>query len=98
MTVVQEERGAEPSGQDPARAEARRRLQAKREFVSHAVTFVVVNGLIVGGWAVTGAGYFWPAWVMAIWGVGLVLHGWELFWRRPISEADVDRELGRRRR
>jgi hypothetical protein len=82
----------EPS--DEARHRARQRIQAKRDFFSHLVAFVVVNGFLTGVWAMTG-GYFWPAWVIAAWGAGLVLHAWDVLWRRPVSEADVDRELGR---
>jgi hypothetical protein len=33
--------------------------------------------------------------VIAAWGVGLVLHAWEVFVRRPITEADVEREMHR---
>jgi len=45
----------------------------------------------------TGGGYFWPAWVIAGWGVGLVLHGWEVFVRRPITEADIEQEMRKAR-
>ncbi len=74
---------------------ARQRVTAKRDFVSHAVAFVVVNSFLVLVWAVTGAGYFWPVWVIGAWGIGLVLHAWDVYWRRPVTEADVDRELNR---
>lgn len=80
------------------REEARRRIQARRDFVSHLAAYVVVNGVLVGIWATTGGGYFWPGWILGCWGAGLVLHAWDLFWRRPISEAAVDRELARGRR
>ena len=80
------------------REAARRRVQAKRDFGSHVVTYVVVNAFFVGMWAFTGAGYFWPAWVIGGWGVGLVLHGWDVFLRRSVTEADVDEELSRSRR
>ena len=79
------------------RERARERVQARREFASHAVAFVVINGFLVAAWVITGGGYFWPAWILAGWGVGLVLHGWETFVRRPITDADVDRELERQR-
>jgi hypothetical protein len=48
-------------------------------------------------WLMSGGGYFWPGWVMAGWGILLVLHAWDVFWRRPITEADVDQEVSRSR-
>jgi len=80
------------------REAARRRLQARRDFGSHLVSYVVVNAFLIGVWAVTGGGYFWPVWVIACWGMGLVLHAWDVFWRQPLTEADIDAELERRRR
>jgi hypothetical protein len=81
-----------------ARAEARKRVEARREFGSHVVVYVVINAFLIAIWAFTGAGYFWPVWVLAGWGAGLVLHAWDTFVRRPISEADVEAELRRRLR
>jgi hypothetical protein len=52
-----------------------------------------VNAALVAIWAFTGAGYFWPAWVLGLWGIGLILNAWDVFWRRPITEADIDREV-----
>jgi hypothetical protein len=80
------------------REAARRRLQTRRDFGSHLVSYVVVNAFLIGVWAVTGGGYFWPVWVIACWGMGLVLHAWDVFWRQPLTEADIDAELERRRR
>jgi hypothetical protein len=77
------------------RERARKRLQDRRDFGSHVVAYVVVNAFLIGVWAATGAGYFWPVWVLAAWGVGLVLHAWETFVRRPITETEVDAELRR---
>lgn len=76
---------------------ARHRVQAKREFSSHLVAFVVVNLALIGVWLVTGAGYFWPAWVIFAWGAGLVLHAWDVYRRRPITRADIDAEMHRGR-
>jgi hypothetical protein len=39
------------------------------------VAFALVNALLVAIWAFTGAGYFWPGWVIASWGLALVLEG-----------------------
>jgi len=77
------------------RERARRRVQDRRDFGAHLVAYVVVNSFLVLVWAITGAGYFWPVWVMGAWGIGLVLHAWEVFVRRPVTEADIDAELRR---
>jgi hypothetical protein len=34
-------------------------------------------------------GYFWPAWVLAGWGVLLVLDAWNVFYRRPVTPTDI---------
>ena len=77
------------------RERARRHVQDRRDFGTHMVAYVVVNSFLVLVWAITGAGYFWPVWVMGAWGIGLVLHAWEVFVRRPVTEADIDAELRR---
>lgn len=78
-----------------AREIARKRLLAKREFTANVVAYVVVNTFLVLVWFFTGAGYFWPGWVLAAWGIGLALHGWEVYFRRPITEADIQDEMRR---
>ncbi len=81
----------------PSASRRWKRLQERRDFGSHVVAYVVVNAFVIGVWAFTGAGYFWPVWMLACWGIGLVLHGWNVFFRRPITEADIDQELHRGR-
>ena len=48
-------------------------------------------------WAATGAGYFWPIWVILGWGIGIVFHAWTVFGQKPITEDDVQREMQRGR-
>jgi uncharacterized membrane protein YecN with MAPEG domain len=91
-TTPHTDAGAEVEGEREA---ARRRVQARREFGNHFVSYVAVNAFLVVVWAVTGGGYFWPVWVLGAWGVGLVLHAWDVFLRRPVTEADVEAELRR---
>jgi 2TM domain len=80
------------------RQQARKRVQARRDFSAHLVSYLVVNAFLILVWAVTGAGYFWPIWIIGGWGVGLALHAWDTFVRKPVTEADVDAELTRQRR
>ncbi|MFL6181077.1 MAG: 2TM domain-containing protein [Actinomycetes bacterium] len=76
---------------------ARKRIQARRDLGTHLVVYLVVNTFVVVMWALTGQGYFWPAWLIAGWGIGLVMNAWDLYGRRPVTEADVDEELRRKR-
>ena len=78
------------------REQARKRVEKKHKFRGDVVAYVVVNVLVVGVWAVTGAGYFWPGWVLAGWSVLLLLDAWNVYYRRPITEAEVDEEMRRR--
>lgn len=93
MTEVLEGRG-EASPAD--REAARQRVQKRRNLQNGMVAYVVVNAFLVGIWAVTGAGYFWPGWVLGPWAMGMVL-GWWDYYRGPVTEAEVERELRRMR-
>ena len=79
-------------------ARARTRVTNRREFGSHVVVYIVVNAFLISVWALTGGGYFWPAWVLGPWGIGLVLHAWDVFVKRPVTDADVEAEIERERR
>jgi hypothetical protein len=76
---------------------ARKRVEGRRALSADVVSYVVVNAFLVAVWALSGRGYFWPAWVMAAWGIGVVMHVWDVYFRRPVTEADIDAELRRQR-
>jgi hypothetical protein len=71
------------------------RLKAKRDFTTHVVVYVVVNAMLIGIWAVTDGGYFWPIWPILGWGVGLALNAWTVYGQKPISEQDIRAEMER---
>ena len=77
------------------REAAVRRLEAKRDFRNHVAIYVIVNALLVVIWAATGAGYFWPIWPIAGWGIGLAFNAWVVFFERPITEDEIRREMER---
>ena len=56
-----------------------------------------MNAFLIFIWWFSGAGYFWPAWVIGGWGIGLVMHAWQVFFRREITDADIRAEIDRRR-
>jgi 2TM domain len=56
----------------PERGGADRPAQRSRKLGPHLKAYVAVNAFLVGWWAATGAGYFWPGWLMAGWGVLLL--------------------------
>ncbi len=77
------------------RTAALARLEAKREFRNHVAVYVIVNSMLVAIWALTGQGYFWPVWPILGWGIGLVFHGWKVYYEKPISEEAIRREMER---
>jgi class 3 adenylate cyclase len=40
----------------------------------HLAVYVVVNVMLVGIWAASGGGYFWPVWPILGWGIGVGCH------------------------
>ncbi len=75
------------------RAAALKRLNERRDFASNIVAYVVVNLALIAVWYFTGKGYFWPAWILGCWGMGIILHAWAIWGRKPITEEDVRREM-----
>lgn len=76
---------------------ARARVERKRKLRADAVAYLVVNAALVIAWVVTGAGYFWPGWVLGGWAVLLLLEALGVHYRRPVTDAEIDGELRRLR-
>jgi hypothetical protein len=60
----------------PAPPPVDRAARRRRWLQSHAVVYALVMALLVFIWLTTGAGYFWPQWPIAGWGLLLALHAW----------------------
>lgn len=83
-------------------------LKRKRKFAEDAVAYATVNGVLWLIWVLadrSADGLMpWPAWVSLIWGFLLAIEGWRAFGRwpsslhRPITEADIQREINQSRR
>jgi hypothetical protein len=75
-----------------------RQLKKKQDFWRHVGVYVVINSFLIGIWYFTaGRGYFWPAWVLLGWGVGVVFNAWDAYGSQGISEAQIQREMERQR-
>lgn len=80
---------------DVLRERAVKRLKKRRDFYTHLLVYLLVNGFIVGIWAVTGSGFFWPIFPMIGWGIGLVLNGWDVFRDEEFREQQIQQEIAR---
>jgi hypothetical protein len=86
-----------PDSEQELRKLAVSRLKKKRDFSTHVVIYVIVNAMLVGIWAVTGTGFFWPIFPLLGWGIGVGANAWDVYGRKPITEDEVQRETERLR-
>jgi class 3 adenylate cyclase len=85
-----------------APAQPRRRSGLETSVRIHATIFLLVNLMLIGIWAASGGGYFWPIWPLLGWGIGLGCHAAPLLAHRgrppALPEGDASRGSHRRRR
>jgi hypothetical protein len=84
-------------GEGQLREEALKSLRKKRDFKTHLLMYVVVNAFLIGIWAVSDGGFFWPMFVLGGWGIGLIGNAWDVYGRKPITEDEIRREAERMR-
>lgn len=80
---------------DEKRQAAVKRIKARRDFKRHVVIYASLNTVIVVVWLLSRASFFWPIFPMFGWGVGLAIHGWNVYFQNPISEEEIRREMKR---
>jgi hypothetical protein len=75
-------------------------IKKKKDFWNHVIAYCIINIFLVVIWYWNGAGYFWPGWVLAGWGIGLAFNAWDAYGRgnRAITEEEIQREMERQRR
>lgn len=86
--------GGEP---DALRDEALRRLKARRDFKAHAFAYLLINLVVWTVWLIiglnSGSWWPWPVFVTLGWGIGFAFNAWDVYLRKPITEADVASEI-----
>jgi hypothetical protein len=82
---------------DTLREQALERLKKRRDFKAHLFVYALVNVVAWGIWLVIGASSqsWWPlpAFLTLFWGIGLVIHAWDLYLHKPITEEELRREI-----
>jgi len=87
------------SNDNQLRAAAVKRIKDKRNAISTVGIFVIVSILLTAIWALSGGGYFWPAWAMFGMGIAALFILWGTFGpqsRQP-SEQEISDEMRRMR-
>jgi len=79
------------------RAMAIKRVKAKRDFRSHLFAYLVVNTAFWVGWIIDGAingwEFPWPVFPTFFWGLFVLGHARDLYWRDPLREELVQQEI-----
>ena len=96
-------RRAQKKGEKQAEGQAKQAAQTqdagnKDTFKKSLVAYVLVNAFLVGIWALSDSGEFWPIWVIGGWGIGLGFQAYDAYGHRAaVSEDEVQREMQRLR-
>lgn len=92
--VVEEKSGT--SAELTARDRAVRQLKKKRDFHAHLLIYALVNSCLVLVWFTTGRHvFFWPVFIIAFWGIGVVMNAWDVYHVEEFSEEQIEREMRR---
>ena len=86
----------EVGGDQALREKAIRQLKKRRDFRGHLLVYVLVNAFLVVIWALTNPdGFFWPVFLIAGWGIGVVMNAWDVYRGDEFSEAQIRSEMER---
>jgi hypothetical protein len=78
------------------REQALERLKKRQDLRAHLLVYVMSMTLLWMIWLLTMPGGFpWPAIVMFGWGIGVVMNVWDVYARKPFTEAEVEKEMER---
>ena len=85
------------SSPEALREQALERLKKRRDLHAHMIVYLLVNLAIWGVWLVVASHshswWPWPIFLTLFWGIGLAMNAWDVYFRRPITEAELRREI-----
>jgi hypothetical protein len=91
---------SEQMSEDKIYEQAKKRVQARKEFFIHLAVYIVVNIMLVLIWAfAAGGGYPWFLFPLGGWGIGLLSHGLRVFvFEGKSDKAAIEKEAEKIRR
>jgi len=76
-------------------------LKKRRDLTAHAIIYALVNLAVWGIWVVVAINshswWPWPVFLTLFWGIGLAMNAWDVYFRKPITEDELQREVNRLR-
>lgn len=75
------------------RTQAVERLKRRRAFWRMLATYLVMTPFFIAVWALTGAGYFWPAWVLIGWGIALAFSAVRTFGPTSMPDSPTEQQI-----
>jgi hypothetical protein len=94
MTDYQVPTPMSPAEEQELRERALKHLKDKRDLKAHLLAYVAFNLLFVAIWFAAGAGFFWPIFPIAGWGIGIAFHVYDVVSPEP-GPRDVEAEMRR---
>lgn len=84
-----------PSNEAALRKAAEKRIQSRRGFFYYLGVWAIVSVILIGVWALSGAGYFWPIWAIGGMGIAALFMALSTFGpgSGPPSEARIQEEM-----
>jgi hypothetical protein len=91
---------SEQMSEDKVYEQAKKRVQARKEFFIHLAVYIVVNIMLVLIWAfAAGRGFPWFIFPLGGWGIGLLSHGLRVFvFEGRSDKAAIEKEAEKIRR
>lgn len=86
------------SNEQDLRRIAAKRVKKRRGFYNYLGVWAAVSIILTIVWALSGGGYFWPAWAIFGMGIAAIFQAIDLFLSKPVTESDVDAEVAKLRK
>ena len=91
-----------PTPQELIRQRVQKKLRARSEFLQHLTAYMAVNGILWLLWLSRTGGFPWPLFVTAFWGIGLVNHYVDYYYKHgrgaDQGEEEIESEITRQTR